>query len=265
FDDLLHYFKYASSAYSRLCPRPNGNTLLIEKTNRAVKQFSNELTDIQGFVARDSHRKEIIVALRGSASLINFLLDGQLLLVPLVIPGVSAPVGVRVHSGFLAAWNSVVAQVLLVVTQQIKSHPGFAIVTVGHSLGGALATLAAVTLKHNFLETWVSSGNDGSGHNHPQDTNREVRTYSYGAPRLGNKEFAEYVNSELGTRAFRVVHTTDGVPTVIPVSLGYHHHGIEYWLSADPASKDTTFLCCPDGEDPTCSASIPSRGVTPAH
>ena len=29
------------------------------------EQFSNVVSDIQGFVARDTHRKEIVVAIRG--------------------------------------------------------------------------------------------------------------------------------------------------------------------------------------------------------
>jgi hypothetical protein len=28
YEDLVHYFKYASSAYILLCPRPNGKTLV---------------------------------------------------------------------------------------------------------------------------------------------------------------------------------------------------------------------------------------------
>jgi len=52
---------------------------------------------------------------------------------------------------------------------------------------------------------------------------------------------------------------------MIPTSLGYHHHGIEYWQRADPADPQTTLQCSADGEDPQCSASIPSGGVNPAH
>ncbi|RDB25660.1 putative feruloyl esterase A [Hypsizygus marmoreus] len=238
YNDLVHYFKYASSAYCLVCPRPNGNTLVLP--------ISNTFTDIQGFIARDEHRKEIIVALRGSASYVDFLMDMQLVLIPLITPGVVLPPDTRVHSGFLLAWNSVALQILAIVSQQIKSHPGFSIVTTGHSLGGALSTLAAVSLRSNFPD-------------------KEVRTYSYGAPRTGNQTFANYVNEKFGSRAFRVVHTTDGVPTIISKSLGYSHHGIEYWLSADPPSKETIRKCSADGEDPSCSASIPSRGFTPAH
>lgn len=29
YEDLVHYFKYASSTYIVLCPRPNGNTLVM--------------------------------------------------------------------------------------------------------------------------------------------------------------------------------------------------------------------------------------------
>jgi hypothetical protein len=73
------------------------------------------------------------------------------------------------------------------------------------------------------------------------------------------------------------------VPTMIPKSLGYHHHGniypisparsrrsnfspgIEYWQNPDPPSQETTHQCSADGEDPSCSASVPSKGITPAH
>jgi len=74
------------------------------------------------------------------------------------------------------------------------------------------------------------------------------------------------------------------IPTILPTSLGYHHHGrfillpailsasstsrylgIEYWQSPDPSGPATTRQCSADGEDPSCSASIPSKGLTPAH
>ncbi|PFH46768.1 hypothetical protein AMATHDRAFT_77517 [Amanita thiersii Skay4041] len=241
FDDLVHYFKFASSAYTLLCLKPNGKHL--------VSPFVNTLTDIQGYVARDDHRKEIVVALRGSTSIVDFLMDTQIVLVPFMVPGIltGAPgSNIRVHSGFLLDWNSVALEVATIVRQQVDSHPDYAIATVGHSLGGSLATLAAVTLKLKL---------PGS----------KVRTYSYGAPRTGNKEFAEFVNRHFGGNSFRVVHTSDGVPTIIPTSMGYHHHGIEYWEEHDPASPETTVQCSADGEDPTCSASIPSKGFTPAH
>ncbi|KAK0245158.1 Alpha/Beta hydrolase protein, partial [Armillaria nabsnona] len=222
--------------------------------------ISNSVSDIQGFIARDGDRKELVLALRGSVSIIDILVDSAIVLVPLITPSVEAPSGVRVHSGFLVGWNSIAIQIISVIKQQLFLHPDLKnLVTTGHSLGGSLATLAAICLRRNF----------------PSLT---TRTYSYGAPRVGNKEFADYFNGEFGVNAFRVVHSNDGVPTMIPTSLGYHHHGarfssgfltsvtgVEYWQTEDPPQENSTKQCSPDGEDPRCSASVPSEGVNAAH
>ncbi|EKM82241.1 hypothetical protein AGABI1DRAFT_112309 [Agaricus bisporus var. burnettii JB137-S8] len=238
YQDLVHYFKFASSAYSVICPRPNGKKLVLP--------FSSLGGDIQGYVARDDDRREIIVAFRGSSSILDFVADVQLLLVPFIAPGVKAPPAVKVHTGFLLSWDSIAVEVRIIIAQQIKFHPDYAIVTTGHSLGGVLSLYSAVTFKQQYPKT-------------------TVRTYSYGAPRAGNKEFAIYVNGLFGENAHRVVHANDGVPTIIPTALGYRHHGIEYWQYTTPASEETTRACAVDGEDPTCSASLPTKGINPAH
>ncbi|KAF8872586.1 Alpha/Beta hydrolase protein [Infundibulicybe gibba] len=173
-------------------------------------------------------------------------MDTQILLIPFISPGVKAPSGTRVHSGFLTAWNSIALQVIAIVSVELAAHPDHSLVTTGHSLGGSLAALAAIALQQNF----------------PQS---EVRTYSYGAPRTGNRAFADFMKDQLGPAAYRVVHTNDGVPTMIPVSLGYHHHGVEYWQREDPATELTTIKLSDDGEDPNGSASIPSHGINRAH
>ncbi|TFK53449.1 alpha/beta-hydrolase [Heliocybe sulcata] len=238
YDDLFFYFKYASSAYSIVCASPNGNVL--------VEEFSNAITDTQGYIARDDSRKEIIVALRGSTSVQDALTDSEDDLIPYTSPGVSPPAGSTVHMGFLTAWNSVAPGVISAVRSQLASYPGYAIVTSGHSLGAALSSLAAVSMKGNFPTS-------------------PVRMYTYGQPRTGNPTYAYYVNDLFGSDAFRFVHTTDGVPTSIPQSLGYRHHGIEYWQNPDPPSAATTVQCAADGEDPTCSDSVPSGGINAAH
>ncbi|TFK99505.1 alpha/beta-hydrolase [Pterulicium gracile] len=237
YGDLVFYFQYASSAYSLLCLRPNGNHL--------VSHFTNASANTQGFVARDDGRKELVVAIRGSATLPDILLDSQILLVPFISPGAKLPKSARVHAGFLLAWDSVSLEVIALVKHQLTHYPDYTIVAVGHSLGGAVATLAAMCLE--------------------QSCKKRVKLFTYGAPRAGNEGFAAYVNARIGLDAFRVVNTNDGVPTIIPRSLGYHHHGVEYWIYNDTPSAENTTMCSADGEDPTCSASIPSRGVDLAH
>ncbi|RXW19365.1 hypothetical protein EST38_g6488 [Candolleomyces aberdarensis] len=148
YEELVRYFKYASSSYTLICPRPCGNTL--------VTSFSNVATDILGFIVRDSARKEIIVATRGSASIADVILDAQVVQVPLVAPGVKVLSEVRVHAGFLAAWDSVALQVLTVLLAQHKIYPDYSFVTTGHSLGGAVALLAALSLKGTFPSRYVA-------------------------------------------------------------------------------------------------------------
>jgi len=239
FNDLDMFMKYASSAYSAVCPRPLGNTL--------VTAFNDAATSTQGFLARDDTNKLLVVALRGSQQLEDFIVDANIELAPLISPGVSAPGGALVHAGFLAAYNSIASDVVSAVRTQLAGPAaGYSLRTAGHSLGAALSSLAAVSLKSNF-------------------PNSPIQMYTYGQPRTGNAAFATMVNNMFGTDAFRFVHTTDGVPTIIPQTLGYRHHAFEYFQNPDPASAATVKMCNASGEDATCSDSIPSRGIDAAH
>ncbi|PPQ76888.1 hypothetical protein CVT24_008744, partial [Panaeolus cyanescens] len=229
--DLTWYFKYASSAYTpfNACANPNGQT--------RITGLYDIFTDTQGYIARDDSRKEIIVAFRGSTSPIDFINDVNFILTPFTSSGVSAPGDVRVHSGFLNSWNSVAPTVLDTLKQQLVGQNDYTIVTVGHSLGGAVASIAAMAIKANFA-------------------NVNVRMYTYGQPRTGNPAYANWVNSLFGTgRAYRVTHTTDPVPHLPFPIMGYAHHGTEYWISTDPANSVNIVSCDPSGEDNTCSNS----------
>lgn len=57
-------------------------------------------------------------------------------------------------SFYFHRWDSVALQALAIVRQQVSSHPDYSIVTTGHSLGGSLALLAAVSLKQNFPDRY---------------------------------------------------------------------------------------------------------------
>ncbi|KAK1227694.1 hypothetical protein PQX77_009282, partial [Marasmius sp. AFHP31] len=145
FNELAFYFQYASSAYESSCARPNGNTLVV--------QIDRFVTNTQAYIARDDNRREIVVALRGSTNIPDILTDASLLLVPFVSPGVKqAPFGSLAHAGFLTAWNSVADQIISTVRTELAAHPDYNLVTSGHSLGGALSSLAGISLQQNFPE-----------------------------------------------------------------------------------------------------------------
>ncbi|KAF8644785.1 hypothetical protein AX16_008247 [Volvariella volvacea WC 439] len=236
YDDLVRYTKYSSAVYQWICFKPLGNTL--------VKQF--DVLGTQGFVARDDTRKEIVVAFRGSLEPIDILTDILIIQKPLRAPGISNVGDAYVHTGFLNAYNLVAEQVLDLVKSELSSKPGYTVVSTGHSLGGAIASLAALSIRGT----------------HP---NVPLKLYTFGQPRTGNDAFARLVESRIGiNNIFRAVHTTDGVPTILFKAIGYRHFATEYWNFQDPASPANTRKCN-GGDDPTCSDSIFSGGINLPH
>ncbi|KAF8172310.1 Alpha/Beta hydrolase protein, partial [Mycena galopus ATCC 62051] len=135
YEDFVLYTKYSSAAYQLICPRPVGKTL--------VKSF--EFGRTQGFIARDHDRQEIVVSFCGTFSLTDAVADAKILLVPFTSPGIIELV--HVHRGFLDAYKNVGDDVVSIVKQQLEQYPNFRVVVTGHSLGGAIASLAAPSLK----------------------------------------------------------------------------------------------------------------------
>ena len=81
-------------------------------------------------------------------------------------------------------------------------YPGKQIVITGHSLGGALAILAAADLVPYY--------------------GRIHSIYTFGQPRIGNQQFAEWFQN-LHQNTFRIVHYADVVPHMAPASTGFQH------------------------------------------
>ncbi len=105
---------------------------------------------------------------------------------------------IRVHDGFLTALNSVWDDQVAPQLQGISVPIFYA----GHSLGAALATLAALR--------------------HPP-----TAVYTFGSPLVGNDAF---VASLKGTRIHRIVDGADLVTMVPPETLGYRHAGEPHHL-----------------------------------
>ncbi|KAI6121842.1 Alpha/Beta hydrolase protein [Pisolithus sp. B1] len=244
YNNLVLYAKYASAAYQPLCPRPMSNTL--------IGQFTSVVTTTHGFVARDDKRKEIVAAFRGSKEVISILLDGSVILTPL--QGIGLPPShlpstskrPHVHTGFLIAYQSIARVMLDLVETQINMYPMYAVVMTGHSMGGAIASIASIAIRNTYPAT-------------------TARLYTIGQPRTGDPAYAALVEKMVGLEnVYRGGSSEDGVPTMIPTSLGYQHHATEYWQFTElPAPEHVKR--CRGSEDPEGSKSIPSSGVNPAH
>ncbi|KAH6918977.1 Alpha/Beta hydrolase protein [Coprinopsis sp. MPI-PUGE-AT-0042] len=161
-------------------------------------------------------------------------------------PGVKVPEGATVHADFVKAYASIAQGVVGIVASQLRANPKYTIVTSGHGLGGALATLAGISLRENFPYV-------------------PIRIYSYGAPRIGNSVFASWVDRRVGVEnMFRIVHTMDDIPEYLPAGAGFEHHATKYWQFKDPASPTTVKRCLGD-KHPTCPKPLSSGTRHRAH
>ncbi len=78
-----------------------------------------------------------------------------------------------VHAGFYSGYLMVQKYVNAEVSDLLAKYPKARIMVTGHSLGGALAILAAMDL-HTAL------------------SHQEMEIYTFGQPRVGNYEFVKY-------------------------------------------------------------------------
>ncbi|WP_437930621.1 hypothetical protein WMF37_15770 [Sorangium sp. So ce291] len=111
----------------------------------------------------------------------------------------------------------------------------------GHSLGGALAALAAA-----FLFTGdgtLTSHETLDGFDRYKTLLRGV--YTFGAPMVGDPFFAEVHEKKFGSLLFRMVHQEDFVPRLPNRAMGnYKHFGIAYhateagWVRQPPARRE---------------------------
>lgn len=163
---------------------------------------SEPSTDTQAFTAKRSlfPFPEVIVAFRGTESLRDWITDAEFSTQDLGD-------GAEVHLGFHQAWMSIRARVMESLPKD-KSPVLFT----GHSLGGALATVAAISA--------VSEGVNVAG------------VYTFGQPRVGNSVWAKAYDQALKNKTWRLVNRQDPVPRMPPALAGYRHVGNEVFFDA---------------------------------
>lgn len=150
----------------------------------------------------------------------------------------------QVHEGFYRAQMSVNNVVISAVRDLLATFPTYQVIVTGHSLGGALATLQAVSII--------------------QTLNIQARLFTFGAPREFNNQAASSVSSYIAD-INRVTHFADPVPHLPPMNdhvLVYRHiHG--EWYQQHTVDGTNIFKSCGNApykpysqqyyEDPTCA------------
>ncbi|XP_021756168.1 phospholipase A(1) DAD1, chloroplastic-like [Chenopodium quinoa] len=159
-------------------------------------------------------RREVVIALRGTATCLEWLENLRATLAP--VPGSTSinndnmdPRDLdgppMVESGFLSLytsgtdmWPSLQDSIRMEVSRILELYQDkqpLSITITGHSLGAALATLAAYDIKTTF------------------DRAPLLTVISFGGPRVGNQSFRSLVDKQ-GTKILRVVNPSDLITKV---------------------------------------------------
>ncbi|KAG9286557.1 hypothetical protein G9A89_014723 [Geosiphon pyriformis] len=113
---------------------------------------------------------------------------------------------------------------------------------VGHGIGGAYATLAALYFRNLLLNDTIKS--------HTNISLKKIQIITFGAPRIGNLAFVNQVKrSFLIKNLFRITHFNDWVSRDSMSKRMFLHNEVEYWLDYEkddcecPSKKQILFQC----------------------
>ncbi|KAK1225708.1 hypothetical protein PQX77_011328 [Marasmius sp. AFHP31] len=209
---LAHYTQFARAAY---CSESKLRAWKCGEACADVPDFQPTLVAGDGgliqthFVGFWPEQSAVVVAHQGTdpMKIAPILTDINILLVPIdyiLFPG--APKGTRVHDGFQLEHGKTAINIKQEVEKLMELYDIHKIYTIGHSLGGALAILDGLYLSLQFPDA-------------------SVETIVYGAPRVGNAQFADFVSSELHdlTRVNNKKGKIYPIPALPPRWLGFKH------------------------------------------
>ena len=180
------------------------NFIVANVYNSYYTKGKNFVAAVTYYNATDS---SLIVAFSGSvtASQIDADFIFELIVTNSLLPSIT-DTSVKSHKGFTTVYanmkNSLTADITNYVNNGLKN-----IIFTGHSLGGALVTLAVLDLSSII-----------------QNTN--ITIYTYGSPRVGNTNFVNLYNLTY-PNTMRINNTEDIIPQIpIPGFAGYDYEHV---------------------------------------
>ncbi len=168
-------------------------------------------------------RAPLVLACRGTSSLQDAMVDVSLQAVPFKSADGKCKPNVLVHRGFYEQFKGIMPQ----VDSLYKGHlaKGGMLICTGHSLGSAVAALAALYY----------------GEAYP----KQVAYIGLGTPRVGNEGFKQVFDGAVMDRT-RIVNGRDPVNKV-PLPVGYVHAGTEAHIGrVDPYPAIPALTDLPD-------------------
>ncbi|KLO05760.1 lipase [Schizopora paradoxa] len=236
------YSYYASAAYCTPNTTINWSCGANCDANSGFKPSAagGDGTDTQfWYVGYDANINTVVVAHQGTDkhSIMALLDDADILMTPLnstLFPTSTFPDSMQVHKGFSDDHSRTAIDIYVAVVNEIVANIDKtpSVTLIGHSLGAALSLLDAVMFVSHFPD-WV-----------------HIQYIGYGLPRVGNQEFADYVDAHLVMTSdngfWRITNKKDPVPINPGKFLGYHHPSGEVHIE-----ETNAWDSCPGQDNPS--------------
>ncbi|MGF1521653.1 MAG: lipase family protein [Leptolyngbyaceae cyanobacterium] len=166
------------------------------------------VTDTQVAILHKIDAEELYIVFRGSNRDIDWMNNLQFRQ-QIYRYGDESTTDVRFHRGFMTAYFSIRDRLLA----EVRKYPNCAITVTGHSLGGAVAKIAALDLQYNIT----------------QHTGQFIQVFTFGAPRVGNRALVESFTRRV-PNCYRFIFGWDIVTRIPRRWQGYKHVPREYRL-----------------------------------
>ncbi|GMT11356.1 hypothetical protein PFISCL1PPCAC_2653, partial [Pristionchus fissidentatus] len=185
-----------------------------------------------GFTFVDESRKVFGISFRGSSNVAQILAQ-------MAETGFEAKVDFKdggkvskyFNEAFMDIWDGGLGADL---SYLIMTYHDYDMWITGHSLGGALASLASA---HIVSLDWYDAD--------------KIKLYTFGQPRVGDQEYAN-VHDDFVKEAFRVVHDRDLMAHSPPEFMKYVHHKYEVFYDNN-MKEGAKYTVCKEQEDKNCS------------
>jgi hypothetical protein len=226
--DLSHLYNGVWLSGAAYCEKENYKNMIISGPALGFvykDTLYNRETDIQGYIGILSKTKSIYIILRGTSSIINWLDDFEIRLVPYK----SYPeCNCNVHNGFYHSILGIKNKTIETVQILQKKYPTYSVVLTGHSYGASCSQLLAMELEKEGIKT---------------------KLYNYGQPRVGDEKYSNFVITIIN-EYWRVTHNKDIVPHIPPIKFNYLHSCRELFEDENGKLNQCSNTNC---EDPKCT------------
>lgn len=181
-------------------------------------RFFSRGNDSQMYICKYDDKLSVIF--RGTESKRDVLTDLNIIQIKMPIANTKEKEYPEVHWGFYNQFQYLEPELDKALSEYNNNDSNEReVIFSGHSLGGALATIAALKYAKKYPEL-------------------EVNCVTFGSPRVGDPKFAKYFNESVN-ESYRFVNDNDPIPCV-PTAWRYKHVKGCQWLYQDKVLNEIT-------------------------